>query len=89
LDAGTPEGRAETNRIIWGEGAPSHFPWENIMSQAAREPEVASNDAPPQTPKTDERTGNVYENKRAAARAQAKSPQACPSREGNKAVAVI
>jgi len=62
-NAGTPEEQAEINRMIWGDDNPSHFPSEDTMSQVAGLPQPTPSLAPPQPPKINERTENVYENK--------------------------
>ena len=97
-DASNPEEQAEINRMIWGDDKPTRLPWEDIMSEdAAPTPQAPSATVPPQAPKSDERTENVYENKGpasgqavpAAARAQAKRPQARPSKEAHTVGTVI
>ena len=95
-DANSPEEQAELNEMIWGDDEPERFPWEDIMSQKGRPTDPAPA-TPPQPPKSDERTENVYENKgsgarpaaQAAARGRAKKPQAPPEREARTAGAVV
>jgi hypothetical protein len=96
-DASSPEDQAELNEMIWGDDKPSDFPWEDTMSEPATATRVPPAVAPQQPAKADERTENVYENKgpgsgqaaQSAARAQAKKPQARPSKAARQAGSVI